>query len=312
MSEATVAGGGADPYLESLKAARKTPAVLKLKLAQFRSHQPDIAVFAFEGDDDKIVYAQWTRRVRPTLPYEPFVCNGKKGVLELHSMLLRDRSGLLENVYFFVDRDFDDLRGKDTHDQVFMTDMYAVENYLVDGEIVNELLKNEFHCHSMPDVRSNIVEIFAETYNQLLEATKAINGRIFIARRMPVEIRGHLPKRIGQIANVEITRVSAANSSVEELIPFMHDPTLEEAGALLDEFERLDGASRYRGKFALVFFQRWLALLAQEYSTSELGLFSEIDTHASVRSAELVLSNYASISKFPHGFSDFIERIPIH
>jgi len=53
--------------------------------------------------------------------------------------------------------------------------------------------------------------------------------------------------------------------------------TPAEFARLSEEFESLDPRSRYRGKFALAFFQRWLSELADEFSTSKLGLFAGLD-----------------------------------
>jgi Protein of unknown function (DUF4435) len=68
-------------------------------------------LLAFEGDDDKIVYGQWIRRIRPGLRYEPFPCGGKREAKELKNALGRDLAQLGENVFFLVDRDYDDLTG---------------------------------------------------------------------------------------------------------------------------------------------------------------------------------------------------------
>ncbi|OKO75534.1 DUF4435 domain-containing protein [Bradyrhizobium sp. AS23.2] len=100
-----------DAYIAKLKDARKSPAVLKTKLAILRSKLPNCLVFAFEGDADKAVYFQWVRRIRPDLSYEPFPCDGKKQVFLFREMLRRDLTGLASRVHFFIDRDFDDLAG---------------------------------------------------------------------------------------------------------------------------------------------------------------------------------------------------------
>src|SRR6516162_499595 len=87
-------------FVERLKSARTTSAVLKLKLITLKSGFPDALVFAFEGDDDKIVYGQWIRRIRPELQYEPFPCGGKEGVRGLKNAVTRDLSGLGTGVFF--------------------------------------------------------------------------------------------------------------------------------------------------------------------------------------------------------------------
>jgi hypothetical protein len=125
-------------------------------------------VFAFEGDDDKIVYGQWIRRLFPRLHYEPFPCGGKKGVKALKNSLHKDLTGQERNVLFFVDRDYDDLAGFESQSGVFMTDAYSVENYLVTPRVVGELLRDEFPCHARPDLRQKIARIFVDDYAKFL------------------------------------------------------------------------------------------------------------------------------------------------
>jgi hypothetical protein len=119
-----------DTLLSRMKSARRSGVVLKAKLITLRSDLPGVIFLAFEGDDDKIIYGQWIRRIRPALRYEPFPCGGKKEARELRNALRRDLARLGESMFFFVDRDYDDLRGFDGSDGVFMTDTYAVENCL--------------------------------------------------------------------------------------------------------------------------------------------------------------------------------------
>lgn len=301
-----------DPYLDKLRSARQVPAVLKLRLAQLRSSAPGVAVFAFEGDDDKLVYAQWIRRVRPTLQYEPFPCDGKRGVLTLRTLLLRDKGGLATGVYYFIDRDYDDLAGHHLDECIFMTDMYSVENYLVSEGVLTELLKNEFHCHLRPDVRDSICQLFRDVYQEFLSQTKELNRRIFVARRLGLELKSSLPKKIVEIAKVELAQVAPADVPPEDAILYSAEPSEEDLTRLREEFEGLDPASRYRGKYALLFFQRWLIELGSEYRAPALGLFKLLDVKSRVRSAELVLSNFASKSDLPAGLQDFIQAIPAH
>jgi len=298
----------ADAYLEHLKASRRTPAVLKLELAQLRASLPDIAVFAFEGDDDKIIYAQWIKRIRE-MEYEPFPCGGKSGFLMLRGVILRDRGDLGRNVFFFVDRDYDDLRGEAQSDNVFMTDNYSIENYLVTAEVLIELLKNEFHCHARPDVRNAIKEIFSLAYDGFLDATREVNRRIYVARKLRIELARDLPKRVGTLARVELERVARSDEAPEEIVVFSVDPAQKDWNSLSDEFDKLDSRSRYRGKFALLFFQQWLRLLVTEYGAPKLGLFKELSVESKARSAELVVSNFASKSQIPTGLAEFINAV---
>src|ERR1700726_4108381 len=169
-----VVGVPKDPYIEKLKASRKSPAVLKTKFVVLRGQLPHCAIFAFEGDSDKPVYYQWVKQLRPDLSYEPFVCGGKKQVFQLREVLARDLGGLSSRVYFFVDRDFDDLAGNDSDAVTFMTDRYSVENYLVTTRVFEELLKDEFHCHAEPGLRKEVVLQFEQRFQEFLALTKEI------------------------------------------------------------------------------------------------------------------------------------------
>ncbi len=301
--------GEADEYLDRLKSGRKSPAVLKLRLAQFRVTAPDITVFALEGDDDKVIYSQWIRRIRPTLQYEPFPCDGKAGVLMLRGVVLRDLGNLGKNIYFFLDRDYDDLRDVEHVQCIFMTDSYSVENYLVSEEVLVELLRNEFHCHGRPDIRESIRQVFSSAYDEFLVATREINRRIFVARRLGIKLKHQLPAKPNAIAHIELNRIRSLDKAPEEVVVYLTIATPAEFARLSEKFDSLDPRSRYRGKFALTFFQRWLSELADEFSTSKLGLFAGLDVKSKVRISELVVSNFASKSELPIGLKDFIQAV---
>jgi hypothetical protein len=78
-------------------------------------------------------------------------------------------------VYFFVDRDFDDLQGRSAHERLFITNKYSVESYLVCDRLLEELLKIEFHCNGHAAVRTKIIEKFKKAYEAFLTVTKEVN-----------------------------------------------------------------------------------------------------------------------------------------
>ena len=160
--------------LDAMKKAMKRPAVAKLALAKLRASFPDTPIFAFEGDDDKIVYSQWIGRIRDGFEYEALPCNGKAGVLQLVEVVARDKDSIGKSVYFFIDRDYDDYAGCSIPETVFMTDRYSVESYLVSGEVLARLLRDEFHCHALPQKRQAICELFELAYSAFLLCTKGL------------------------------------------------------------------------------------------------------------------------------------------
>ena len=309
MGEAAGEQEGAQ-YIDRLREARDRAAVLKMQLAALRSARPNTIVLVFEGDDDKIVYGQWLRRLRPDITYEPLPCSGKDMVLKLKDALLRDKNNLIDGVYFFVDRDFYDLKGHAHHERIFMTDMYAVENYIVNKETVSHLLTNEFHCHARPALREQILSRFDELYAGFIEITRIVNFHIYVHRVCAVDISSaDMPKKIGQLASVRSNAVEEPEIKPEARLLLPAAVEGQRIDALREEFERLDGVTRYRGKFALLFFKRWLEELAKEYRAKGGGVFAGLDRTAAVREREFVLSNFASLAAVPDGLPAFVQNL---
>ncbi|RXH30898.1 hypothetical protein XH94_34920 [Bradyrhizobium zhanjiangense] len=274
-----------------------------------RGHSPGCFVFAFEGDQDKAVYFQWIRRIRPDLVYEPFPCDGKKQVFLFREMLDRDLGDLSSRVYFFIDRDFDDFAGYPERENTFMTEHYSVENYLVSADVLEELLKDEFHCHAEPKLRAELMALFEARFSDFLQVTKELNKRLFIARRMKYRLEKNLPDGINQLATVHPKQVAPTASSPEAIVIFGEVPSKEEEEQLTEEFSKLDPATRYRGKFNLLFFMKWLDLLCSERRDAASELFASLERPRAVNIQSISLGMLASKAGLPRGLSEFIAAV---
>lgn len=309
MSEANDGEREARTYLDRLRDSRDSSAVLKLRLAALRAAIPDHPILALEGDDDKIVFCRWIGRLRPGLRYEPFLCKGKRGVRQLKNSLARDLGGLDANVYFFVDRDFDDLLGFADESHVFMTDMYSVENYLVLPEVLEAVLRDDFPCHEHPELRERIRQIYAERLNEFLQATREFNRRLFIARRVGIPLAKDLPTRINALASVTLMKVEEIATPVDEVVVYTAQPAESDGEKLSQEFAGLEGVARYRGKNLLLFFKSWLEHLCREYEEPEHAIFTGVDSTTKVRRSEFVLGSFAARSPMPEGLQEFVAAI---
>jgi len=299
----------ADAYLSRIKAARSAPAVLKTRLVALRSVLPRSLVLAFEGNDDKTVYFQWIRRINPNIKYEPFPCDGKEQVLQLKDIIDRDLGGLSQGLYFFVDRDFDDLRGRKSCDRIYMTKAYSIENYLVDELVLEELLKDEFHCHVEIECRSNVVNLFSTLYERFLKTISPVNERLFFARRLNMEPTVGLPTKASKLANIGLDSVTKSEVTELELIKLPKDPTPLEIAQLQPEFNGFDPRSRHRGKFSFLFFTKWLENLAQDRNSDVPKYFPRITNGSKVRFQDLNLASYASKSRLPEGLPEFVMQM---
>ena len=296
-----------DPAILGMIAARSRPAVLKTKLIAFRSSYPNGPILAVEGVDDKVVYSHWIRRLAPQLAFEFFVCDGKRDARSLKNALTRDRGNLHVNVFFFVDRDFDDLEGFSDSEGVFMLDRYSIENYLVDAIVLDACLREAFPCHGEQLIRLEIISLFEHDYSDFLEYARTWNERIFIGRRLGHSIDQKIPKSIAAIATISLGDVKPVDLDPIKEIPLLPKPSLEEEVALKAHFDELNPQTRYRGKFALKFFLEWLSALAREYRTPHLGIFSHLSSSGvKVNHSELSLGGFASRSPLPDGLDKFV------
>ncbi|PZO01986.1 MAG: hypothetical protein DCF28_09265 [Alphaproteobacteria bacterium] len=302
-----------DPAVAALRAARQRPAVAKLELAKQRSASPDLPILAFEGDDDKITYFQWISRIRPGMKYVSFPCSGKGQLLALRSSLQSDVTGLADAVYFFVDRDFDELREHAHGDDVFMTEMYSVENYIVCENVLDSVLQIEFHCHADKNVRNRVLEIFRSAYDAFLNATADINRQLYVARRLGIEI-DPLPNKIGKIVQITLTMDDAVAVETRQVIRPRSELPENGVADLIAEFDDLEPRSRYRGKFAYFFFKRWLEELVLQNDEAERGVFSGLANRSAFRVSELTLNSLSSKADLPDGLVEFVASIdpPAH
>jgi hypothetical protein len=190
-----------------------------------------------------------------------------------------------------------------------MTDRYSVENYLVEVDVLEELLKNEFHCHAQPQIRAKVIEHFKDLLRQFHAATQEINFRLFLARRLGIRVRGGLPKRAKDIASVALLGVAGLPISADQIIELAREPTAKEIDYLRPAFDSLDAATRYRGKFLFLFFMKWLDLLAADRARDKPIIFKGIDKRKTVKFAEISAALLASRSPLPQGFSEFVESV---
>src|SRR5687767_4510556 len=99
------------PLVDRARQSRRSGAVLKIFVANARSRDEAVPIFIFEGRGDFGPYRVWISRIRNDLRYARIDADGKDQALDLRQRLRSDSGNLGSGVYFFVDRDFDDLKG---------------------------------------------------------------------------------------------------------------------------------------------------------------------------------------------------------
>ena len=125
---------------------RSSGAALKIRVSNVRSRNPTAIIAVVEGPEDIGPYEVWINRISDALSFEFVPGAGKSQLLDFRRRMASDRTGLSRGTYLFVDRDFDGLRGQKEGADIFCTEAYSVENYLVSTTILKSILTDEFRC----------------------------------------------------------------------------------------------------------------------------------------------------------------------
>ena len=294
--------------LQKMKSSLGSAAELKLSLLNIRAQLPDVKIFVFEGEDDRSVYFNWMKALDRSIVYEPYTCKGKAALLKLRAAVDRDLHELASDVYFFIDRDFDDLKGEELGRSTYMTDGYSIENDLVSCEVVDEILKVELNCQGRPDIRAQLAKMFSNAYCTFLQCSADVNFVIFCMRRLGVENDGALPSSLGRLIEISLDgaelRAGACSSMVVTPLRLITD---QEATALRAEFQSLDPAMRYRGKFALAFLMRWLELVAKQRRGGYSAMFDGMDMEAKTRVDRVNVFSLAARATPPQSLARFVK-----
>ncbi|MCC2594871.1 DUF4435 domain-containing protein [Pusillimonas sp. MFBS29] len=295
--------------LERAREARKSPTVLKLRLSQLRSRFQEPPILIVEGVDDIGPYETWVNRVADICMIRMLSGNGKEQLLGLRTLLARDETELRPGVFFAVDRDFDELLGQESGPDIFCTDRYSVESYLVDEHVVASVLRDEFRLEEGSAEFDAAKQAYHRTLRDLVVALTSANFRIYCCRRLGVRLPSVTPE-VRRFARIHVGRIEAnvgpevldKELAVESQLP-------EEAvETLRSDFEQLDPQSRHRGKFLFQFLVTWVERLADEARNPSGEVFT---TRLNIKFSSTVITHrsLASRSDLPMGFREFVTRM---
>lgn len=285
---------------------RKSPAALKVRLSQLRSRFQELPILVLEGVDDVGPYEAWINRIADHRTLKMLTGAGKQQLLGLRTLLQRDETGLRARVFFAVDRDFDDLLGQAPGPDIFCTDRYSVENYVIDEHVVASVLRDEFRLEEGSADFDAAVQAYRNALTELTQALAPVNFRIYCCRRMAVRLLAVVPD-VRRLAKINACRVEANITSqlLDDVLPIASELPREAIDELHNEFIKLEPRLRHRGKFFFQFLVAWTERLADEArNPTEAVLKSRLDIKFS--STSLTLRSLCSRTETPVGFRDFV------
>jgi hypothetical protein len=220
----------------------------------------------------------------------------------------------LNDFWFFVDQDFDGMRGHAEDAKTWMTPGYSFENLLVSEAVLEALLKAEYRCNDVNGLKDieNIKTAFADFTLSYKRTLRFANLAAFYAASEDVKVNPH-DEVVTPKISVLFPNVILRLTDGEILLKMGKGAPLEEAKVLAKDvdFQKLDAVASWRGKFLLSAFVAFLDYLRKDRGSKNPKQF--------VKKAKMEFNprtdpirTLTSIAELPESLSDFLQTIPSH
>lgn len=150
---------------------------------QYKEKEKKLFTF-FEAEDDFEFYRHSIELIYRDFEIIPLLMNGKPNVLNAYKEI--DWTKFQQSrVLFFVDKDFDDILGKDIQkgDNLFYTKYYSIENYLVTKEVFRIILDRFFRV-THDTIREALLNEIIESHSRFKENMVALTSLILVYREI--------------------------------------------------------------------------------------------------------------------------------
>lgn len=136
-------------YLEKLKEARDSSSpIIHDFLLRAPKAPEDVHIF-FEGNDDPSFYLSFIHRYLPASKnLQIYRCGNKSTLYKTHGRIKKSKNNVFLTL-FFTDKDYSDLLDENypNEDNIYVTDFYSIENYLVDTYMLSRILVDLCHLN---------------------------------------------------------------------------------------------------------------------------------------------------------------------
>lgn len=194
-------------FIDVLEEAGNIPEASYIKFLHQYKFTNKTLHFFFEGLDDQSFYVNFIENIFPEdYTFHYYVCNGKGNVYTNHN----DINWTVYNknrVLFFTDKDLDDILGiaytKD--ENIFETQYYSIENYLVTSEVYCRFLR-EICYITDNDVIDDLKEIFLTQLDKFSELMTQISAWVVYCRKNRLDIN---------LSDIDISKLFKITSTFE-------------------------------------------------------------------------------------------------
>lgn len=275
-----------DSRVAIMATASRDPAVALMKYNKLRGRQTNGLVFAFEGHDDPIFYHTIAQRCSFESPFHILVVDGKDMVLGLRKLLRESKEAVMgDGVAFFVDADFDGLKGHPPGSDLYVTPTYSIENILANLASLKSLLSLEFKLYEegLHNDLDPILDLYSNALKDFYQKIRDVNRLIFFGRTKSREVINCGIKALDDSSDRFFTFNKSSfqvmnqcgGEKIKEVVVFDADFDLSVVDMVDDDFNKLDPANQWRGKFQFSFFKQFLAALVEDRNSANSKHFTK-------------------------------------
>lgn len=290
--------------LDAMREGRRTPRVALANYTTVRGKNPTKLICVFEGLEDLPYYETIFNRTI-NMGFASVIAKGKDQVLGLREILLR-KDEPDANVRFFIDHDFDGLKGHVPGDDIYVTDGYSIENHLVTRDILHSLLGSEFKCSAEAEYEAidRISALFDSFLERFFEIMRPVNQAIYYARTHGVELK-NIEDRVTEYVLITLNGIAPSGNDYFRLIGWPE--TLSKDFSEIEEsFSKIDPHLQWRGKFIYDLFTKFLHIIKIDRTKDSPRYFVKKQGVKFDPNGEIIRT-LASLSEIPGTLTKFLD-----
>lgn len=306
---------------EKLSAKKEVRAVSILRFMKFRGKLPNGRVLVVEGDEDPTFYSSIFNRLQVRNCEVFFIANGKENVLGLRDFMGKSKEApKTGETYYFVDNDFDGLKGGAPGEDIYVTPTYSIENIVVSRVALRALLLSRFKlvdADTLGDVDQILLKFDAllkQHEMALAEANRLIH---FVRNRSLAGDKytsGSIDSNCSKFADVRPADLSVVQQAAgDELLKLIqvHKPIdATEFEKLKENFYALDSVTEWRGKFLFYLFRRFISVLVEDRNSTNPRFFSKGKGKISLDTSSIsLIGTLASVCQIPDCLAEFMGKV---
>lgn len=254
-------------FLDHLKAARYRPVAIRQRFRlEYNESTNDVYAF-FESTDDATFYRQpITQEISSGGRLRTYLCGNKASVWFHYQFAAQE--GKLRNALFFVDKDLDDLSGSayPVVPRVFVTQWYAIENYICDVSALRAVMSEIIFIDEESQAYADAISQFTKGLQNLSVALRPLFAEVIELRRRNVEVVlnnfGSSLAKCFLLDDLELVPQPNWQDVFRDVAKYSKEDCDRAAVAICyREISGLDNRSWLRGKFAMWYFLEFVEQL---------------------------------------------------